>query len=462
LLFTSITFLFYFLPLLLLGYFLVHKNIKVSNAVLLAGSLVFYAWGEPVFVLIMLLSIVMNYSIGLLIDRYRNTGSYILMAGVFLNLSVLCYFKYLSFILSSIATFFSLSINIPDVALPLGISFFTFQAITYLVDLNKKEIKVQRNMFDLALYISLFPQLIAGPIVRYADIETQIHNRTHSWLGFSDGIRRFLIGFGKKVLIANTFAQVADEIFALPESELTTYIVLIGVLAYTLQIYFDFSAYSDMAIGLAKMFGFDLKENFNYPYISRSIKEFWRRWHISLSTFLRDYLYIPLGGNRDGIFATYRNLLIVFFLCGLWHGAGWTFIIWGLYFGFFLVLERLFLEIYLVKIPKALSWIYMAIVVMFGWLIFRSDNLEQLFMMLNGMVNFEVTQLLYKYLQDRFLIVTFVLALLGSTPLIRDYFINTSKPIVMIARDIFLMATFIISIAFLAAGTYNPFIYFRF
>ena len=298
--------------------------------------------------------------------------------------------------------------------------------------------------------------------MRYADIETQIHNRTHSWLGFSDGIRRFLIGFGKKVLIANTFAQVADEIFALPESELTTYIVLIGVLAYTLQIYFDFSAYSDMAIGLAKMFGFDLKENFNYPYISRSIKEFWRRWHISLSTFLRDYLYIPLGGNRDGIFATYRNLLIVFFLCGLWHGAGWTFIIWGLYFGFFLVLERLFLEIYLVKIPKALSWIYMAIVVMFGWLIFRSDNLEQLFMMLNGMVNFEVTQLLYKYLQDRFLIVTFVLALLGSTPLIRDYFINTSKPIVMIARDIFLMATFIISIAFLAAGTYNPFIYFRF
>lgn len=404
----------------------------------------------------------MNYSVGRLIERYRKYDAVILSCGVALNLSLLCYFKYLSFIISLIAGVFGLPLLIPDISLPLGISFFTFQAITYLVDLKNKEISVQKNIFNLALYISLFPQLIAGPIVRYSDIEKQINNRDMSWFGFNAGVRRFIIGFGKKVLIANTFARVADDIFALPQDDLTTYVVLIGVIAYTLQIYFDFSAYSDMAIGLGKMFGFDLKENFNYPYISRSIKEFWRRWHISLSTFLRDYLYIPLGGNRDGVLSTYRNLFIVFFLCGLWHGAGWTFILWGMYFGVFLILERLFLERILVKAPTSISWLYMMIVVMFGWLIFRSENLDHLLIMIEGLGRFEMTSTVFKYIQDRFLIVMLLLALIGSTPLIRDYFIQTRNMFIMITRDVFLMSVFVISIAFLAAGTYNPFIYFRF
>jgi alginate O-acetyltransferase complex protein AlgI len=459
-LFSSVTFLFYFLPTLFLVYFPFRKKINIANFILLAASLLFYAWGEPVFILIMLFSIGMNYVIGLLIDKHKKY--FYIFLGIILNLTILIYFKYFSFLLKNIAEIFGFTLSIPEISLPLGISFFTFQAITYLVDLYKKEIPVQRNLLNLALYIALFPQLIAGPIVRYYDIQKQIKKRIIDLEGFTNGVRRFIIGFCKKVLIANTFGQIADEIFALPGDNLTPHLVIFAVLSYTIQIYFDFSAYSDMAIGLGKMFGFKFKENFNYPYISKTIQEFWRRWHISLSSFLKDYLYVPLGGSRSGKFKTYRNLCLVFLLCGLWHGAGWMFVIWGLYFGFFLIVERMFLNKLLKKCPAIFAWFYMIIVVMFGWLLFRAENFAQFIEMLNVLFYGEKTGAYKKYAQDIFVQWSLVIAIIASTPLFRDKILLSSNCYIKIASDIFLVLSFFIATSFLAAGTYNPFIYFRF
>ncbi len=430
--------------------------------ILLAASLIFYAWGEPVYVIIMLFSICMNYWVGRWIAFASEYGKVILGLGVFLNLSLLFYFKYINFFLVNVRAIFPWDFPIPSGSLPLGISFFTFQAMTYLIDLERKKFSPQNNIFHLALYISLFPQLIAGPIVRYHHIEKQITNRSVTLEKFTEGVRRFIVGFSKKILIANTFGKVADEIFAMPAQELTTVLVIFAVIAYTFQIYFDFSAYSDMAIGLGRMFGFHFYENFNYPYISKSIREFWRRWHISFSSFLRDYLYIPLGGSKGGKAKTYRNLIIVFFLCGLWHGAGWTFIIWGLYFGFFLILERMFLGRLLAKSPSFLSWLYTITVVMISWLIFRAENLGQVFNMLDALFAGRYSPVYEKYSRDIFLQICLIFGIIGSTPFFKDKILESSNRYMQVGRDLFLSLVFIVSLSFLAAGTYNPFIYFRF
>ncbi len=344
--FSSITFLFFFLPVFLMGYLGVGK--KGRNLFLLLASLFFYLWGEQLFVLVMLASIVMNYFFGLLLDRVgiqgSRAGKFLLAAALVANLGMLVFFKYANFAVDNLNLLLSW-LNMPlmhlhKVHLPIGISFFTFQAMSYLIDLYRQEYKAQKNPLYLGLYISLFPQLIAGPIVRYSDIAEHIKKRTVSLHDFACGAERFVFGLGKKILIANPMGLMADHIFAMQAELLSTGTAWLGITCYTLQIYFDFSGYSDMAIGLGRMFGFHFLENFNYPYISRSIREFWRRWHISLSTWFRDYLYIPLGGNRHGNNRTSLNLLIVFLLCGLWHGASWNFILWGLMYGFFLVAER--------------------------------------------------------------------------------------------------------------------------
>ncbi len=343
-LFSAATFLFLFLPVLLLLYFLCPRRLR--NLLLLTASLLFYVWGEKTYVFVLLASIAVNYTLGLWLDGLRTArGRRLAIAlAVFANLGLLATFKYAVFLLQNcnvaLAALHLAPLPVPNIHLPLGISFFTFHALSYVIDVYRGEVRALKDPIAFALYISFFPQSIAGPIVRYSDLATQLVRRRFFRAGFAEGVRRFIFGLSKKMLIANTLALPADAIFGLPPEGLSAGLAWLGITCYTLQIYFDFSGYSDMAIGLARMFGFDFKENFNYPYVSRSVTEFWRRWHMSLSSWFRDYLYIPLGGNRRGTIHTYFNLLAVFFLCGLWHGASWAFVGWGLYHGGFLVLER--------------------------------------------------------------------------------------------------------------------------
>ncbi|MGD8338870.1 MAG: MBOAT family protein, partial [Desulfobacterales bacterium] len=379
-LFSSIIFLFQFLPLCLLLYFLAGKRLR--NLLLLIASLVFYAWGESYYVLLMLVSILVNYLCGLMIDRYRGRQAArgFLIAAIAFNVLSISVFKYANFLVDNLNTLLSQigagPIELAPIHLPIGISFFTFQAMSYAVDVYRRDAPVQRNPLNIGLYIALFPQLIAGPIIRYHDIAAQLIRRRVRLDDLSYGIERFVVGLGKKVLIANQVAIIADQVFSFPYETLTPGVAWLGVLCYTLQIYFDFSGYSDMAIGIGRMFGFHFLENFNYPYISRSIREFWRRWHISLSSWFRDYLYIPLGGNHRGPLRTYLNLLIVFFLCGLWHGASWNFVIWGLLHGLFLVIERLGFEKILNRWWSPLRYLYVMLVVCTGWVFFRAENLS--------------------------------------------------------------------------------------
>lgn len=376
-LFSSMIFLWLFLPLVFCSYYLIDKRFK--NILLLISSIIFYAWGGVSYSLIMLSSIIINYIFALLIDKaiedndLKNKKIYLALC-IIINLSILGYFKYTNFIISIIN---SLSqnkiIELTNIILPIGISFYTFQALSYVIDVYRGHNKAQKNIFNLALYISFFPQLIAGPIVKYHDIENQILNRNESLENIFYGIKRFIYGLSKKVILANMFALSCDEILKQPADELGTALVWCASVLYTLQIYYDFSGYSDMAIGLGKMFGFNFLENFNYPYISKSIKEFWRRWHISLSTWFKEYLYIPLGGNRKRKLFTYINLLIVFFATGLWHGASYNFILWGLFHGFFLVIERIFLGKLLEKNKlKFINHIYVIFVFVIGWVLFRA------------------------------------------------------------------------------------------
>ena len=351
--FSSLSFIFFFLPIFLLIYFISKKELQ--NIVILLGSLFFYAWGEPKYVIVMIFSIIFNYLCGLLINRYRKHDKLFLILAIIGNLLLLFVFKYLDFTIININRLFSSNINSLNLLLPIGISFYTFQAMSYVIDVYKKKVKVQKNIITMGTYVALFPQLIAGPIVRYKDIEKQLSNRTINLNKVSDGIRRFIIGLGKKVIIANNVAVIVDTIFDGNIQNTGALVLIIGTIAYALQIYFDFSGYSDMAIGLGKILGFDFLENFNYPYISKSITEFWRRWHISLSSWFRDYVYIPLGGNRVSKIKWIRNIFIVWFLTGLWHGASWNFILWGLYFAVILLLEKLVLSKYLDKLPSFIS-----------------------------------------------------------------------------------------------------------
>src|SRR5574344_774193 len=379
-LFSSITFLYYFLPLLLLIYFIVGK--KYKNLVLLIFSFLFFFYGEPKHIIILILSIVVNYIFGILIYKYRNKSKFILIISLIFNISLLVYFKYTNFIIENINNIFKGDISYLNIVMPIGISFFTFQTLSYVIDVYRKDVKASYNLLNFATYVSLFPQLVAGPIVRYKDVNEELLIRKSNYSLFANGVERFSIGLAKKVLLANTLGEAAKTISALPESTTLGYILL--AIFYTLQIYFDFSGYSDMAIGLGKMFGFNFKENFNYPLIAKSITDFWRRWHISLSSFFRDYIYIPLGGNRVSKIKWIRNIFVVWFLTGLWHGASWNFILWGLYFAIILLIEKLLLQKFIDK-HTIFGHIYSLILIVISFVIFSSDTLNLIVTNLKGM-----------------------------------------------------------------------------
>jgi alginate O-acetyltransferase complex protein AlgI len=468
-LFTSEIFIFLFLPLVIIINLLLGERYR--NIFLLAASLFFYAWGEPVFVLFMLASIAANHYFGISIEKGKNSRL-IVGAAVFFNLALLMFFKYSNFVVdnfNNILVALELNkINFVYIELPIGISFFTFQAMSYVIDVYRKEASIQKNPLDTGLYISFFPQLIAGPIVRYHDIAKQIKHRVITSEKMAYGIKRFIIGFTKKMVIANNMGFVADKIFALETSNLSVGLSWVGIICYSLQIYFDFSGYSDMAIGLGRMFGFRFLENFNYPYISKSIKEFWRRWHISLSSWFRDYLYVTLGGNRGGKARTYRNLLIVFFLCGLWHGADWSFIVWGLFHGFFLVIERTKFGVLLENLWRPLRHMYTLLVVMVGWVFFRADNLNHAIEYLKNMFGMGLGQ--SDYYVSMFLTnelpVILAMGLIGMTPFIPKFIESlkdNSKAHFFFQFDAAVYLTFfLVSITYLVNSSYNPFIYFRF
>jgi alginate O-acetyltransferase complex protein AlgI len=480
--FSSPIFLLIFLPLLLLVYALTPRALK--NTILLGASLLFYAWGESFYVLIMLVSIAANYVAGRMM---ASAGSVrrerlILAASIVVNLGLLGFFKYANFLVANLNVLLrSLEISplrLDPVHLPIGISFFTFQAMSYVIDVYRRDARVQRNPIDLALYIALFPQLIAGPIVRYHDIAAQLKKHALRLEDFTIGVRQFIIGLGKKVLIANTLALPADSIFALPAGDIALSAAWLGIVCYTLQIYFDFSGYSDMAIGLGRMLGFRFLENFNYPYVARSMRDFWKRWHISLSNWFRDYLYIPLGGSRRSASRTYVNLAIVFLLCGLWHGASWTFVLWGLLHGTFLIIERLGLESRLRRLPAVFGHVYVIAFLVVSWTFFRADNLPFAVHYLGALVG--LGQGSTPHTADMYLTplvgIVLLAGIMGATPWLPrfvqrfrsvEWRTETDLSRVLcgtghVVGAVSLFIVLMLSVMWLAAGTYNPFIYFRF
>lgn len=467
-LFSSLIFLFVFLPLTLLIYFI--SDDKYKNYILLFFSLVFYSWGEPKYIFLMLASLLFNYIFALIIDKYnknKTISKTVLVISIIFNLSLIFVFKYFDFFVSNINNIFGIKIPLKNIALPIGISFYTFQIMSYVVDVYKKDVKVQKNIFLLGTYLTFFPQLIAGPIVRYSTVEEELRTRHHSISLFADGFRRFIVGLGKKVIIANNVALLADTILnGAVSNHHQGIILIIGVLSYTLQIYYDFSGYSDMAIGLGKMFGFHFLENFDYPYISCSITEFWRRWHISLSTWFRDYIYIPLGGNRVSKPRWIFNIFVVWMLTGLWHGASWNFVIWGLYFGIILLIEKLFLSKFLDKLPKIVRWIYSFVLINLGWIIFRMEDISSMKYLLLNIFN-NLTKPIGGVLAKNYFLLNYIpyfiigiILMFPIIPFIKNKF-KDNKYFVII-DDVVLLIVFVISICLLINNTYNPFIYFRF
>lgn len=459
--FSTPIFLFLFLPaVLVLNYIIPKKYIAAKNVVLLIASLFFYAWGEPKNVLLMLLSIAVNYVCGLLLGRFdsdEKKRKVVLWASVVFNLGLLFFFKYFNFVTGGL---------FPVIKLPIGISFFTFQIMSYTIDVYRRSVEPQKNLVKLALYISLFPQLIAGPIVRYIDVEKQLTYRECTAEKTARGMIRFSMGLAKKVIISNTVAAVCDGIFG-STNTVPAFTAWVGVICYALQIYFDFSGYSDMAIGMGHMLGFDFLENFNYPYVSCSVQEFWRRWHISLSSWFRDYLYIPLGGNRRGKVRTYINLIIVFACTGLWHGASFSFIVWGLWHGLFLVIERLGFKKALDKLPKFIGWIYTMLVVLVGWVFFRADTLPAAMKYLGEMFSFSggVANGMAQF--DNLSFIITAIALVLCTPvyqLVKGKLEKTEvgKKAAFVIGAVLATGLFILSVIFLTGSGYNPFIYFRF
>ena len=472
--FSSVLFICLFLPIVIIGYFLTPE--KYRNFFLLISSLLFYAWGEPKTIFVMLSVIIVNYYTGIAIEKgYRKAG---LLLSIIVSLGVLIVFKYANFTYASLVELLrALNFDpswyvLPKIVLPIGISFYTFQTLSYNIDIYRKEIKPSSNLINFATYVSFFPQLVAGPIVRYKDIEGQLIKRSTNLNDIALGIERFILGLAKKVLIANNCAYIADSIFRIDSQYVSSGVAWIGILFYTLQIYFDFSGYSDMAIGLARIFGFKFLENFNYPYISRSIKEFWRRWHISLSSWFRDYLYIPLGGNRGGNLRTYINLFIVFFITGLWHGASWNFIIWGLWHGIFLVFERIGLDKILERIPRFIQHLYTLLIVGIGWVLFRTDSLEQAaeyLLNMFGLFGNNDDSIVFHFVDyiDANNVITLLLAIVFIFPVypyFREKFevIIRKKIILEYAYYIMLLILLVFLIATQTIATYNPFIYFKF
>lgn len=459
--FSTPIFLFLFLPaVLVLNYIIPKKYIAAKNVVLLIASLFFYAWGEPKNVLLMLLSIAVNYVCGLLLGRFdsdEKKRKVVLWASVVFNLGLLFFFKYFSFVTGGL---------FPVIKLPIGISFFTFQIMSYTIDVYRRSVEPQKSLLKLALYISLFPQLIAGPIVRYIDVEKQLTYRECTAEKTARGMIRFSMGLAKKVIISNTVAAICDGIFG-STNTVPAFTAWVGVICYALQIYFDFSGYSDMAIGMGHMLGFDFLENFNYPYVSCSVQEFWRRWHISLSSWFRDYLYIPLGGNRRGKVRTYINLIIVFACTGLWHGASFSFIVWGLWHGLFLVIERLGFKKVLDKLPKFIGWIYTMLVVLVGWVFFRADTLSAAMKYLGEMFSFSggVANGMAQF--DNLSFIITVIAIILCTPVyqfLKGKLEKTEggKKAAFVIGAVLATGLFILSVIFLTGSGYNPFIYFRF
>ncbi|MCI9087862.1 MAG: MBOAT family protein [Clostridia bacterium] len=463
--FSSFTFLFIFLPMVLLTYFLVKKR-QYRNIVLLVFSLIFYAWGEPVYVLLMLLSIIANYFIALKIERRKKGKKKWMIIDVIFNLGIIGFFKYGNFMIQNINSIFHSNIEEMNLALPIGISFYTFQVLSYVIDVYRKTVPAQKSMVNLGMYVTLFPQLIAGPIVRYETVAEEIENRKENFTEVVEGLKRFFIGLGKKVLIANQMALIADTIYGGDLATTGTVSLWLAAISYTLQIYFDFSGYSDMAIGLGRMFGFHFLENFNYPYIAKSITDFWRRWHISLSTWFRDYIYIPLGGNRVSKFKWLRNILVVWLLTGLWHGASWNFILWGVYYGVILIIEKVFLGRIIEKLPKVLQHIYALFFIIIGWVIFRVEDFSQMGIVFQKMFTWQASGIIDNIVLnfDIFSSLPYVLiGIIGSMPLlarIREKTKQTNS--YLIASNLWSFGIFILSICFLLVATYNPFIYFRF
>ena len=464
-LFSSISFLYYFLPCVLIIYFCTPKKFK--NIILLLSSLLFYFYGEPVYILVMIGSIISGYIHGLLINKYKKYKKIFLITSITISLGLLILFKYSNFIIDNINSIFNAKFALLNLALPIGISFYTFQILSYVIDVYNEKVAVQKSIIKLATYVSLFPQLIAGPIVRYSDIEKELSNRTHSFENMALGIRRFVIGLAKKILIANQLGEISNIFLQTDETSVIFY-WMYGI-AFCLQIYFDFSAYSDMAIGLGKMFGFHFLENFNYPYISKSITEFWRRWHISLSTWFRDYVYIPLGGNRVGKLKLLRNIFVVWCLTGIWHGANWTFIIWGLMFGILLIIEKIFLLKALDKIPKIFRHIYVLFVVMISFIIFNATDIRQAIYQIKGLfgINGETIINSYTLYYLKSYLVIFIIAIIGSTPLLKNIIEKLKQKskinkIINLFEPIAIMALLLISTAYLVDNSYNPFLYFRF
>ena len=459
--FSSITFLFYFLPIVLAIYYLVPN--KCKNIVLLISSFIFYFYGEPTYVLLMLFSIICTYIFGLLINKYKKHAKLFLILFICISVGLLIYFKYIDFIIQNINLWLTNKLDFIYVALPIGISFYTFQMISYIVDVYRGQAKVQKNILKLAMYISLFPQLIAGPIVRYTTIEAQLEKREYTMQKFALGVRRFIIGLGKKVLIANVLGELNSIFLASNDTSVLFY--WLYAISVMLQIYFDFSGYSDMAIGLGKMFGFEFLENFNYPYIATSITDFWRRWHISLSSWFRDYIYIPLGGNRAHKIKWFRNILIVWMLTGLWHGAAWNFIIWGLYFGILLIIEKLFLGKYLEKLPKILSRIYVLLLVMISFIIFNGEGINQIMQNIGGLVGMGnipiISQESLYYFKSYFVVI--IIGTIGATPILKNIAnINKAQKIMNILEPVFLLLILLVSTSYIVDGSFNPFLYFRF
>ncbi|MDI9217012.1 MBOAT family O-acyltransferase [Clostridium tertium] len=465
--FSSSVFIFMFLPLVVFLYYISGK--KLRNYILLLASLLFYAWGGMNYLKILIVSILINYIFGLLIDKTvdkKGLRKFFLILGIILNLALLFYYKYYDFFIANTNALFNMNLEFKRIVLPIGISFFTFQGMSYIIDIYRNDGKVNKNIFSVALYISLFPQLVAGPIIKYKTIDEQIRNRKESIEYFSYGINRFVIGLGKKIIISDMIGAISDNIFLLASSSGIDMITAwIGAICYTLQIYFDFSGYSDMAIGLGYFFGFKFPENFNYPYISKSITEFWRRWHISLSTWFKEYLYIPLGGNRRG--NVYFNLVVVFLVTGLWHGASWNFVIWGLWHGLFMIIERFLRDKeWYKKIPSYIKVPITLFIVVIGWVLFKATTLEEGLKYLSimfGLSTFSNITFEYTYFISRKLIVLIIIGIIASTPILKDIF-NRYRDVKVfeLIKTILITLLFIISIIFMVNSTYSPFIYFQF
>jgi len=463
--FSSIVFLFIYLPVVLAVYYLV--PVRHRNVWLFAVNMVFYGWGEPVYILLMLFSICLNYVNGRLIGQYRleqpGKAKAVLIVNTVVNLALLVFFKYFDLITQSINAVFGTSLPLLGLALPIGISFYTFQTMSYPIDVYRGDSDVQKNFISFGTFVALFPQLIAGPIVRYKDVASQLNYRANSLQQFASGIERFIQGLAKKVLIANNLGLLWDVYSATGSAELTVVGAWMGALAFSLQLYFDFSGYSDMAIGLGRMLGFDFLENFNYPYISRSVTEFWRRWHISLGTWFRDYLYIPLGGNRRGLPRQLLNILIVWALTGLWHGANWTFLIWGLYYAVFLLVEKSFLLKKLEKFP-IIGHVYTIFVAVCGWVIFQLDSIQEAAVYYKAMFGFGKAGFIsdMDLFYGKSYLIMLIIAVIAATPLLRTIFQRFSPRIKGILTPILVLAVLIVSTAYLVDATYNPFLYFRF